>query len=475
MDPTRREFLAGAAAAGLLSNACQASAGDALTPEMFGAKGDGRTNDTPAFRALSDQINARGGGTVVLREATYIVGSHDQAARARTGRGTEFTFPPGRILQFAGCRTPVVVRGNGARLRAADGLRFGSFDPGTGRPFEGKMPFTRRDYRASPYFGMIEALNCSALVEITDIELDGNLDGLEIGGMWGDLGRQIAGSGILLAGNSGPERLSRIYSHHQPLDGLKITGPNERTESSTISDVTCDYNARQGCSLTGGRNYLFSGCRFRHTGKGRIKSAPKAGFDIEPGRGHIARNLSFKTCEFSNNDGVGLGANKGDSSGATFDECKFVGTTDWAAWPNKPGMRFNNCMFVGAIIRAYGDADAARAAQFHDCKFRDDPALSPTRQVYCDTDRNHAIAVLRRGRNALFNRCDFALTQQCTLPFSTKDVIFSDCRMSQRSASPSRPRGTYRGTNIINGNADLGESAIIGDVVLNGRKLPRTA
>ncbi|MBA3526159.1 MAG: right-handed parallel beta-helix repeat-containing protein [Sphingomonas sp.] len=473
MDPTRREFVAGAAAAGLLSSACQASTGDELTPEMFGAKGDGRTNDTAALQALADQVNARGGGTVVLRGVTYIVGSHDQSARSKGGRGSDFAFPPGRILQFADCRSPVIVRGNGAKLRAAAGLRFGYFDPATGRPFEGGTGAAERGYRASPYFGMIEALNCTALVEITDVELDGNLDALEIGGRWGK-GRQISGSGILLAGNSGPERLSRIYSHHHPLDGMKITGPNERATSSTISDVSCEYNARQGCSLTGGRNYHFLRCRFRHTGKGRIKSQPKAGFDIEPGRERIARNLSFRDCEFANNDGFGMAAGGGDSLGSTFDACTFIGTTNWSAWPNKPGIRFNKCNFVGAITRGFGDPDPARAAQFHDCSFRDDPALSPTRQVYGDPDWNQSIAVLRRSANVLFNRCDFALTHQGTLPWSKADVIFADCRMSQRSSAQSRPLGTYRGTTIITGSADLAGSRILGDVILNGAKLPRT-
>ena len=455
---------------GLWPTALLASDIETFTPEMFGAKGDGRTNDTRAFQALSDRINSLGGGRIILRKASYVVGNHNDAA-LQSGRGSEFAFPPGRVLQLVKCRDPVIVHGNGARLVAAKGLRFGSFDPRTGRPFETKMPFTNRSYRASPYFAMIEVLDCSGPIEITDLELDGNLAALEIGGKWGDAGRQIPGSGILLSGNSGPERLSRIYSHHHPLDGLKIEGPNERSASSLISNVTSEFNARQGCSLTGGRNYDFAGCRFRHTGRGTIKSAPKAGVDIEPGREHIARNIRFTRCEFSNNDGAGLIANEGDSSGVTFESCYFVGTTNWSAWPKKPLMQFNNCTFLGAIINAFGDPDAARAAQFYECKFIDDPALSPTRQVYCDETWNRSIAVLRRSANVLFSGCEFRLTHQCTLPWSRNDVIFTNCRMSQRTLVPSRPRGIYRGTNIISGNVDIEGSTIAGDVILNGRRL----
>ncbi|MDQ3479679.1 MAG: hypothetical protein M3438_11100 [Pseudomonadota bacterium] len=82
--------------------------------------------------------------------------------------------------------------------------------------------------------------------------------------------------------------------------------------------------------------------------------------------------------------------------------------------------------------------------------------------------------MLRRSANVLFNRCDFALTHQGTLPWSKADVIFADCRMSQRSSAQSRPLGTYRGTTIITGSADLAGSRILGDVILNGAKLPRT-
>jgi len=41
---------------------------------MFGAKGDGVTNDTDAFASMSTAIRLRGGGTVELRKTTYLVG-----------------------------------------------------------------------------------------------------------------------------------------------------------------------------------------------------------------------------------------------------------------------------------------------------------------------------------------------------------------------------------------------------------------
>jgi len=475
MHATRRDLLIGLASAAAIPAVARAQRFDVVTPEMFGAKGDGRTNDTDAFAALSDHVNALGGGTIVLRPVTYIVGrAGDRRNSAQDSRTGLFGFPPARIMRFANCTGPLVIQGNGARLRAAPGLRFGAFDPRTGQRLDRALPFTDREFRAAPYIAMIEAIGCSGLVEIGDLELDGNLGALEVGGKWGDTGWQVPGTGIRLIGNSGPERLSRITTHHHPLDGLTITGPNARAASSVLSQIVAESNGRQGCSLTGGRNYLFAGCRFDRTGRAGISSGPGAGVDIEAEGNSIVRDIRFTGCRFSDNAGPGMIADSGGSAGVTFEHCTFVGTTHWSAWPNKPNFRFDDCTFVGTVVRAFGDADASRAAVFRRCSFRDDPALSPTRQVYGGGHSSRPIVLLPDQRNVQFDACEFALTHECALPI-TSEAIYSDCRMSQRSLAPSRPLGTYRGTTTVIGNASLAGATIRGDVILNGRRLARTA
>jgi hypothetical protein len=466
MQIHKREFLIGSAAATLLSCGGMAAPAAGITPEEFGAKGDGRTNDTDAFAAMSAHVNARGGGTIVLRPVTYIVGKHAKSDPS----GEKWAYAPAPILQFLNCSGEITIRGNGAKLRCASGLRFGTFHPATGSPTNNKRPFYGRDERASPYIAMILVRDCAGPIEISDLELDGNLQGLQIGGRWGNAGYQIPAYGIQLKRNSGPEKLSRIYSHHHALDGLLVQGSNDRAALSTFTDVRCEYNGRQGCSITGGRNYVFERCQFRHTGKAGLKSSPGAGVDIEPGRGWTVRNLRFLNCEFADNAGVGLLAPVGDSEGATFESCRFIGTTSWSAWPNRPGMRFNHCSFVGALIHAYGDADPRRAAQFHDCDFRDDPALSPTGEVYGGTDQGLSMAKVPRGTNILFDACRFRLTHNATLPWS-KDAIYSDCEMTQRSEKRSHPGGIYLGVNHLSGNIALGDSTIRGTVMLNGRSI----
>ena len=470
MEWSRREVLAAASAtATLLSARSSAAAGDVLTPEAFGAAGDGRTNDTDAFVALSARINAAGGGSVVLRPVTYIVGKQLGASA-----GPEpFAFTPSPILHFTGCTAAVAVRGNGAKLRAAAGLRFGSFDARTGMPADRAMPFYDRNYLASPYLAMILAERCTGEVQISDIELDGALGSLLIGAPWGDVDRQIPGTGLMLKDNKGPERVLRVRSHHHALDGMIIDGSSQRTASSTISDVICDHNARQGCSIVGGANYAFDRSRFTRTGKAGLRSAPSAGVDIEA-EDKLIRNLSFTACEFTDNSGAGLLAESGDSEGAVFDDCTFVGTTAWSAWANKPQFKFRNCTFVGAMVHPYGSPDPERAAQFADCRFLDDPALSPTGVVYGGTGQELPIVQLPDNPNARFDRCTFKLTAKAVLPWSTYEIIFSDCTMSQRSPVASYPRGTFFGTTVIEGNAKLENSLIRGTVILNGRLLPRS-
>lgn len=467
MQVPRRQFVIGGAAAGLLSTACWPASGDLFTPEAFGAKGDGRTNDTDAFAAMSDQINARGGGTVVLRPVTYIVGKH--VASSKTDP-LPYAYAPATIMHFVGCSRGVTLQGNGAVLRCQPGLRYGTFDPRTGRATNRPTPNYKRDERASPYVAMIRAEKCSGAITISDLELDGNLERLVIGGKFGNAGWQITGYGIQLIDNSGPERLSRINSHHHAHDGLLINGPNSRTASSLITDLTCDYNGRQGCSITGGRNYAFERCKFRHTGKVVFRSLPGAGVDIEAEK-KLIRNISFSECEFSNNAGPGLLAPVGDSEGVSLNRCTLLGTTSWAAWPSRPGYRFNTCMFVGAIARVYSDADHSRSTQFHGCTFRDDPALSPTGRVFTGNGPRRPIVHIQRPGGALFSKCRFALTHDATLPFSGRAALYEDCEMVQASPQRSRPAGTYLGTNRISGNADLAGSLIRGTLILNGRLL----
>lgn len=464
MRPNRRQFLAALAGIPLAARAASQPSSAVFTPEMFGAKGDGRTNDSEAFAAMSARVNAAGGGTIELRPATYIVG------RQRRGPEREgVAFAPFDIIRLANCRRPIVINGNGARLRAAPDLLYGRFDPTSGKPLAdpARLQLT---HRAVPYFGMIFIENCSGSVVVRDIELDGNLQSLRPGGRSAKGGWQAAGTGVRLMGNSGTERLERVRTHHHPQDGLMLNASPRRTGTTTCIDVISDSNGRQGCSITGGRNYAFQRCKFTRTGRAGLGGAPGAGVDIEAESSPI-RNVSFSDCEFSDNHGFGLVSGLGDSADIIAENCRFIGTTNLAAWPESPGMRFSNCVFVGSVNHLFGSSDPSRAGQFVDCTFTDDPRLSPTGRVYLQG--GNWIAIARPGANVRFARCHFRLVDEAMLPLTARNVIYEDCELSQRSARQSAPIGTYFGTNSITGNATLQGSIIRGDVRLNGRQLPR--
>jgi hypothetical protein len=318
---------------------------------------------------------------------------------------------------------------------------------------------------------MIFIEHADGAVVITDLELDGNLPKMSIGGEYGDTGRQIAGSGIFLRDNRGDEILRRVYSHHHPQDGIMIDGNDDDAVAASVTrrmeDVRCEYNARQGCSITGGRNWVVTGSKFNHTGQAGMMSAPGAGVDIEAEGAKKNRNLTFQNCEFSNNAGCGLVADSGDSEGATFTGCRFIGTTNWSVWPNKPRFQFKSCTFVGCVVRCFGDPDPARAVQFHDCTFTDDPRLSPTGQVYREGRADGSIADLSDSQNVLFDRCRFLAIGGGVLPWST-GAIYANCTMRQTSPSTGYPRGTYVGRNTIDGNVGLYGVRIEGELILNG-------
>lgn len=463
MAQNRRTFLT-VAAAGLVSPAlARAQPSDlVLRPEDFGARGDGATNDARAFGALSAEVNRRGGGTIWLGAGrTYIVGGHRPAAN-------EMGWGPAPVLALRNLAAPLRILGNGATLRCQARLRFGTFDPRTDRPVRRPLPNFRRSELASPYWGMIWIRECRAPIEVRDIELDGNLERLRIGGPYGDTGWQVPATGLLLEGNLADEAVDNIYSHHHGQDGAMFVGDPRRSGRTRVSRLVSRYNGRQGLSITGGRGFDLVDCEFSRSGRSAISSAPAAGVDIEAEDQPI-RDISFTRCKFVDNAAVGMIADSGNSESARFADCLFVGTSAWSAWPKKPLFSFERCTFVGSLVHAFSDRDPSRATRFVECRFTDDPKLSPTGKVYLG---GGPIANLAESENVLFDRCRFELIADGVLPWSWR-ATYRDCVMSQRSAQTAMTKGKYLGTTTISAPVDLYGSMIVGTVIVNGKTMPR--
>jgi hypothetical protein len=460
----RRQLLGAAAGAGLLalSGSSAIAAEPVFTPERYGAKGDGRSDDSAAFARLSDAVNAAGGGTIVLRRTTYLVGKQGPGVDLAAGT---------RLLSFLNCHRALTIRGNGATLRCAPGQRFGMFRP-DGSPTP-EIVSKGQEGMARPYAAMIEAKRCSGGVLIEHIELDGNSGAHILGGQRGDKGWQIGCAGVALRENSGPEWMNNVWSHHQPQDGFYVNGvggPTPGVERHFVN-IKADMNGRQGLSIVGGQDYRIERSSFTRTGRGKVKSAPGAGVDIEPHHKKQARNLVFVDCKFMDNRGCGLVADSGDSADVSFAGCTFVGTDNWSVWHDKPGFRFDRCTFAGSLVHAFGSPDPARATRFTQCVFTDDPALSPTGKL--DLKKSRA-SNFGPAENVLFDRCRFRMIRDGMLPIS-QGAIYRDCTMSQQARQPAAMQARFEGRNVITGPVDLKASVITGETILNGAPVARTA
>jgi len=329
-----------------------------INVQQFGAVGDGVTNDTDAFYAASLYTANNGGGVLNIPTATYIVGH--QKLFPGAGYGVE------KLIRIENATSPVTINGNNATLRAANGLKFGSFNPTTGQAyFPPWMPFYGRNYGTSSI--IMFNLRGNSSVSINNLELDGNSGNFDLGGKYGDTGWQLGSVGVMAYDNLSLT-VQNIYTHHHGSDGIIVGAYNlitsSRPQPAVLDSVISDFNGRQGLSWVGGNSLTVTNSRFTNTGQGILASKPGAGVDIEA-ENSINRNAVFDHCEFSNNFGVGVVADTGDSANILIQNSVIWGTKNWAVWPHKPYMAFVNDQIHGPIVHAYGsDTEPASATQF---------------------------------------------------------------------------------------------------------------
>lgn len=334
--------------------------------KSFGAKGNGKTNDHAAFKKAEDYFNKRGGyGKLVISKGTYLVG--DQ--KFTGGRSKKPAYDGEDILHFNNVKNLSIEGVSGAVITYKKGLRIGSFSPRTGNVFDHGNNFFRDFSFAANPGTCIYLQNCS-YIKISNLSLDGNNQNMILGGVYGDVGRQLPHYGIFIW-NSKTVEINNVYAHHFGLDGISVA--NKETNSpDSISIINCvfEYNARQGFSWIGGNQVYVKNSKFNHTGKGKFNSPPGAGIDIEAEVGPI-KNGVFDSCDFINNTGLGLLALAGDSRECKFTNCNFWGSTNGAIWLNKPGYSFYNCNIYGLMLQGCDADDDGDATKFYECLFED--------------------------------------------------------------------------------------------------------
>lgn len=416
----------GASAPALPAKPTPPPANDSITPEQFGAVGDGRTNDTDAFAQMTAAVNKAGGGRVVLRKTTYIVGGH--VADPASG----YAYAPASIMNFDGCSKALTIEGNGAVLRCADQLRFGTFDPQTGAATQNPMPYYGTGQLASPYEAMIQVENCTGQIAISDVELDGNVANLSIGGPYGDTGWQIPCSGLVLRNNHGPLFVSNVKSHHHALDGGIADGNGVKGTSEQASLSGCQFlnNGRNGWSLVGGVGWSFSACTFNNSAKDLPfdGSNPKAGIDLEAEGGKTVSNITLTDCLAVNNAGAGCVVSpSANVSNIGWSGGQIVGTTNWSYYGGgNEGVAFTNVVFLGALVHLNKEA-------FQSCSFGNDVSQSPTKQLY---NPGGAMVLVDPGTTNAFTACQILHTKAESSTNGNFDQgIFDNCVFESKSGA----------------------------------------
>jgi hypothetical protein len=433
-------------------------AAEQFTPEQFGAAGNGTRDDTDAFCAAAEAILAKGGGVFTLTKGkTYRVGRQERGSDA-----WPFSYyrPVAmfRIFNAGKEKKPdvsVTIEGNNATVKLNDGLRIGAFDHETGTAIDPKMPFT--DNKCKATVGSIFSITGCASVEIRNLQIDGNVSRMVVGGGWGDTGRQCEANGIMLS-DCERIRVDNVVSSHCGLDGIGLADWQRTARSFDweVSNSRFEYNARQGMSWCGGRNLTARRCKFNHTGRDTFASAPGAGLDIESESSPI-RNGTFVECEFVNNVGCGMVADSGDSADVVFDRCLFWGTTSWSTWPRKPGFRFNDCTFHGQVVNVYGSPDPDRATQFRKCRFEDVHARSYEGSSYSSYALPNDGALIGGVKeNVLLENCTFIANKVKSGGFGPEagePVVIRGCDFTHTFAGP-----MFRNIQCVLYNVDISDT-----------------
>jgi hypothetical protein len=435
----------------------------------FGAIGDGKTNNTVAFQKASAYLQ-NNGGTLIIDPGTYIVGKQKLSGNYLAGG----SFMPEPILSFSDSKKPIIILGYDAILKAADGLKFGSFNPVTGDKDSIRGKGNESDYYAAPFI-FIYAVRCDS-ISIKGITLDGNSGKLDIGPSFGPEGIQLPAIGIGLYSNKNVE-IADCYIHHFALDGIIISWAGLKESDPiyphTITNVKAEFNGRQGISWVGGNSLTVINSEFSSTGKGLnngipVVSKPSAGIDIEI-ENSIIRNGKFINCLVYNNSGPGVISIGYTTSNINFKKCTFIGTTNSAVYPKSEGFSFDNCTFVGMVQRIFGSQDKSKATTFTDCLFTLDSTKSPNGKVYGDTWEFY------EGQNVLFKNCEFDADGKKLPTFNTPEITFLDCSFSQNSNANFNAAAFFEGTTTFimkgNGKIDASNAHVTGTLIYNNKNV----
>ena len=211
----------------------------------FGARGDGQTDDTNAFRECIDSLRPNG-GICFVPSGTYLI---DPLHGVALIDHLTLKFAPGAVLKASAVRASQssVIIGRSVR-------------------------------------------NVALLGGTVIGERNGHLG---VGGEWG--------MGVDLRGCS-DARIEHVKVRECWGDGIYIGFDAGRgCERIAIRNCICRRNRRQGLSITACVGAVVQDCDFSDT----EGTAPEAGIDIEPDRNSVVRDVKIVNCTMLRNAGFG--------------------------------------------------------------------------------------------------------------------------------------------------------------------------
>lgn len=215
-----------------------------VTPEMFGAVGDGVTDDTTAIQTA---INT---GKPVLMNHDYLVAVYADDTAALSLKSN----------------TSIVLNGS-IKIKP--------------NPFETYRIFEIKDL-------VNVAITGPGTIEGDRLTHEAAL------GEWGHC-IDIRGSKHI--------DISNVSINNAWGDGIYINdSANNNTSDINISSVTCDYNSRNGISIISGTQIQITDSIFANTSR----TAPMSGIDIEPNTDADIIDVFIDGCTFKNNSNFGL-------------------------------------------------------------------------------------------------------------------------------------------------------------------------
>ena len=217
----------------------------ALTPQMYGAVGDGETDDTAAIQAMFDA--AGDGGVVFFPAGTYVVRHSD------TKTGEDYVA--------------VTVRGrHGLRVVLAGGALIKHKAAGVGR------------------YTMLRFDGCNG-VEISGGVIEGDRQSHQaVTTVYGSKGIHIVDSANISVHDM---EVREIFG-----DCIGVTGATVQCDNVLIDKCTLHDSYRNGITIGGARNSTVRNCHIY----GIVGADPQAGIDLEAERGIANADITIDGC-----------------------------------------------------------------------------------------------------------------------------------------------------------------------------------